>query len=107
MRQASRGATMTNNRGREGGRSLESQENLAYALTAPNGGGRGQERNIATGLGVRRLTPRECERLQGWPDDHTRYRADGSEIADGPRYRLIGNGVAAPCAAWIARRLAS
>lgn len=78
---------------------------LAYALTAPNGGGRGQERNIATRHGVRRLTPRECERLQGWPDDHTRYAADGREIADGPRYRMIGNGVAAPCAEWIARRL--
>jgi len=60
---------------------------------------------ITNGLWVRRLTPRECERLQGWPDDWTRYRADGREIADGPRYRMVGNGVAAPVAAWIARRL--
>jgi DNA (cytosine-5)-methyltransferase 1 len=41
----------------------------------------------------------------GWPDDHTRYGADGKEIPDGPRYRMIGNGVAAPVAEWIGRRL--
>lgn len=73
---------------------------------ATNGNATGRSSaNVSTGLGVRRLTPRECERLQGWGDDHTRWRADGSEIADGPRYRMIGNGVAAPCAEWIARRL--
>lgn len=57
------------------------------------------------GLSVRRLTPRECERIMGWPDDHTRYRADGREIADGPRYRLCGNGVVASVAEWLARRI--
>jgi site-specific DNA-cytosine methylase len=40
-----------------------------------------------------------------WPDDHTRYRADGREIADGPRYRLCGNGVVSNVVAWIGRRL--
>lgn len=59
------------------------------------------------GLSVRRLTPRECERIMDWPDDHTRYRADGREIADGPRYRLCGNGIVRAKAAWIARRLLS
>jgi DNA (cytosine-5)-methyltransferase 1 len=60
------------------------------------------------GLAVRRLTPRlrECERLQGMPDDHTRWRADGSEIPDGPRYRMVGNSVAVPVLAWIAQRIA-
>lgn len=58
-----------------------------------------------TEAGVRRLTPRECERLQGWPDDHTRWDATGKEIADGPRYKMIGNGVAAPVAQWIAERV--
>jgi len=58
-----------------------------------------------TEAGVRRLTPRECERLQGWPDDHTRWAADGKENADGPRYKMIGNGVAAPVARWIAERI--
>lgn len=54
---------------------------------------------------VRRLMPVECETLQGWPRDWTRYRADGSEIADGPRYRMIGNGVVKNVALWIGRRL--
>ena len=58
-----------------------------------------------TEAGVRRLTPRECERLQGWPDDHTRWAAVGKENADGPRYKMIGNGVAAPVAQWIAERI--
>jgi len=53
-------------------------------------------------LGVRRLTPRECERLQGWPDDHTRYTADGTEVPDSARYRMVGNGVAAPVAKYVA-----
>jgi DNA (cytosine-5)-methyltransferase 1 len=59
-----------------------------------------------SGYGVRRLTPRECERLQGWPDDHTRYRADGSEVAVIPRFALIGNGISAPVAQWLAENLA-
>ena len=58
----------------------------------------------ASGL-VRRLTPLECERLQGWPDDFSRWRADGTEISDSQRYRMIGNGVAAPVAEWIGHRL--
>lgn len=53
----------------------------------------------------RRLTPCECERLQGFPDNWTRYTADGTELADGPRYRMMGNAVAVPCAAWIGRRI--
>lgn len=54
---------------------------------------------------VRRLTPTECERLMGWPDDHTRWRADGTELADSTRYRMCGNGVASPVAEWIADML--
>lgn len=41
----------------------------------------------------------------GYQDDWTRWRADGSEISDSARWRLIGNGVASPVAEWIARRL--
>jgi DNA (cytosine-5)-methyltransferase 1 len=54
-------------------------------------------------LAVRRLTPRECERLMGWPDDWTRWAADGSEVADSSRYRMCGNGVASPVAEWLGR----
>ena len=52
---------------------------------------------IVEGVEVRRLTPRECERLMGWPDDHTRWRWDGREVSDSTRYKMCGNGVAAPC----------
>jgi DNA (cytosine-5)-methyltransferase 1 len=55
---------------------------------------------VASSLGVRRLTPTECERLMGWPDGHTAPAG-----ADGPRYRLCGNGMAAPAAEWVARRI--
>jgi DNA (cytosine-5)-methyltransferase 1 len=54
---------------------------------------------------VRRLTPIECERLMGWPDDHTRWDDAGREITDGHRYRFCGNGVASPVAEWIGRRI--
>ena len=56
-------------------------------------------------MAVRRLTPLECERLMGWPDDHTRYRADGTEQADTHRYKQCGNGVASPVAQWIAKHI--
>lgn len=61
------------------------------------------------GSQVRRLTPRECERLQGLPDDWTRYgrRESGEvyEMKDSPRYRMIGNGGAVPVVEWIGRRI--
>lgn len=55
--------------------------------------------------GVRRLMPIECERLQGFPDDWTRYGADDEELTDSARYRMCGNAVAVPCIEWIGRRL--
>jgi DNA (cytosine-5)-methyltransferase 1 len=61
---------------------------------------------IAQPMAVRRLTPLECERLMGWPDDHTRYKADGTEQADTHRYRQCGNGVASPVAQWVAEQIA-
>src|SRR6266545_115357 len=54
---------------------------------------------------VRRLTPRECERLQGFPDDWTAADANRQPISDAARYRAIGNAVAVPVIAWIGRRL--
>lgn len=61
--------------------------------------------SVATAMAVRRLTPRECERLQGFPDDHTRYGADGAEMSDSARYRMCGNAVAVPVVTWILQRL--
>lgn len=92
-------------RGRDAGRTLEIQEEFAYCLTNPASGGRTHSRQIAGQFGVRRLTPRECERLQGFPDDWTLYGADGQAISDSARYRMLGNAVADPCAKWIGRRV--
>lgn len=57
-------------------------------------------------VGVRRLTPVEVERLMGWPDDHTRWTEFGKEISNKHRYMMCGNGVVAPVAEWVARRIA-
>ena len=61
---------------------------------------------IAQPMAIRRLTPIECEKLQGWPVDHTRWKPDGTEMADTHRYRMIGNGVASPVAKWVAEQIA-
>ena len=65
----------------------------------------GKQHGIANNMTVRRLTPLECERLQGLPDDWTRYGQDERELSDSARYRMIGNGVAVPVVEWIARRI--
>ena len=54
---------------------------------------------------VRRLTPRECERLQGFPDDWTDVPYRGKSAADGPRYKALGNSMAVPCMAWLGQRI--
>jgi len=79
---------------------LDAQPSTVHTPTLRREGG-GAAVSAPT-LGVRRLTPRECERLMGWPDDHTRYTADGKEIADSSRYRMCGNGVDAPVARYVA-----
>lgn len=57
-------------------------------------------------LTVRRLTPRECERLQGFPDDYTDIPYRNKEHApDGPRYRALGNSMAVPVMRWIGERI--
>lgn len=61
----------------------------------------------AAPLAVRRLTPIECERLQGFPDDWTDIPYKGKPAADGPRYRAIGNAMAVPVMSWIGRRIAA
>jgi len=54
---------------------------------------------------VRRLTPLECERLQGYPDGWTEYGHDGKRISDNQRYKALGNSVAVPCVAFILARM--
>jgi len=54
---------------------------------------------------VRRLTPRECERLQGFPDDYTLVQYRGKPAKDGPRYRALGNAFPVPVVRWIGERI--
>jgi DNA (cytosine-5)-methyltransferase 1 len=61
--------------------------------------------NTTPSMLVRRLTPLECERLMGWPENHTQFADDGTRIADSQRYKMCGNGVAAPVATWIAKKI--
>jgi DNA (cytosine-5)-methyltransferase 1 len=58
-------------------------------------------------MAVRRLTPRECERLQGFPDDYTLVEYRGKLAADGPRYKALGNSMAVPVMHWIGERIAA
>lgn len=64
-----------------------------------------QSTGVVTDMVVRRLTPVECERLMGWPDNHTLNCADGTTNSDTTRYKMCGNGVASPVAQWIAEHL--
>ena len=65
---------------------------------------------MAQAMTVRRLTPRECERLQGFPDDYTlipwRKKA-AADCPDGPRYKALGNSMAVNCMEWIGERIAA
>lgn len=60
---------------------------------------------VKQGAAVRRLTPRECERLQGFPDDYTLIPYRGKDAADTPRYRAMGNSMAVPVMNWIGKRI--
>jgi len=65
----------------------------------------GQPPCIHHAAAVRRLTPRECERLQGFPDDYTLVPYRGKPAADGPRYKALGNSMAVPVMRWIGERI--
>lgn len=78
-----------------------STENLAPSMGAKN------PTAVANGMQVRRLTPRECERLQGFPDDYTLVPHRGKPAADGPRYKALGNSMAVNCMEWIGERIAA
>ena len=78
------------------------------AGTLQRGGEGGRVDGVMTPqMAVRRLTPRECERLQGFPDDYTLVEYRGRLAADGPRYRALGNSMAVPVMRWIGQRIAA
>jgi len=82
-------------------------DRLAPTLRVGSGLGIPSPPAVAQGPAVRRLTPMECERLQGWPDGWTDIPWNGKPHApDSKRYAAAGNGVTAPVAYWIAARLA-
>ena len=67
-----------------------------------------QHHKVRTGMAVRRLTPVEVERLQGFPDNYTRMpwkRKPATGCPDGPRYRALGNSMAVPVMKWIGERI--
>lgn len=76
---------------------------LAFPLRANDGSGNRQA--LAHAMQVRRLTPRECERLQGFPDDYSLVANRGKPAADGPRYKALGNSWAVPVVTWIGKRI--
>ena len=60
---------------------------------------------VMQSMAVRRLTPVECERLQGFPDTYTDIMSKGKATPDGPRYKALGNSMAVPVMAWIGNRI--
>jgi len=85
-----------------GGNSTTPMNNVAPNLTSADRHG------VAHDMKVRRLTPKECERLQGFPDNFTQipYRnKDAEQCPDGPRYKAIGNSMAVPVMRWIGERI--
>ncbi|MBF0270282.1 MAG: DNA (cytosine-5-)-methyltransferase [Alphaproteobacteria bacterium] len=92
-------------RGRDGGAMVEGMHDPANIRAASGGSSRSY---VSSAMAVRRLTPRECERLQGFPDDYTRIPWRGKaadQCPDGPRYRALGNSMAVPVMAWIGGRI--
>lgn len=98
-------------RGRDGEPQAEADESGCVSTLRASRGGSDKAFVGGPSVGVRRLTPRECERLQGFPDDWTRYarRESGEtyEQSDTQRYRQVGNAVAVPVVEWIMRRIAA
>jgi DNA (cytosine-5)-methyltransferase 1 len=87
---------------------------IAPSLTASNDPSRSPQSQEITqqvdavylaSMSVRRLTPRECCRLQGFPDDYSLIQYKNKPAADGPRYKALGNSMAVPVMEWILRRI--
>lgn len=77
-------------------------------MSTPLGNGGKDDFIVAEIMSVRRLTPTECERLQGFPDGWTQIPWRGkpaSECPDGPRYKALGNSMACNVMRWIGRRI--
>ena len=83
-------------------------ENISPTLTNAMGAGGGHVPLINASMAVRRLTPKECERLQGFPDSYTAIpwkNKPSDQCPDGPRYKALGNSMAVPVMRWIGERI--
>lgn len=80
------------------------QVELQHALRADSNSGDGAP-CVATHMAVRRLTPKECLRLQGFPDNYLSINFRGKPACDSPKYKAIGNSFAVPCVRWIGQRI--
>ena len=72
---------------RQNGRRMKENDEPSFTVTATDRHG------VTDGYKIRRLTPKECERLQGFPDDWTKYGKDDELISDTQRYKCCGNAV--------------
>ena len=93
-------------RGRDAGSQIEIGSDVSNTLRTPTGGS--STGMVFERMAVRRLTPRECERLQGFPDDFTKIpwrKKSREQCPDGPRYKALGNSMAVPVMAWIGVRI--
>jgi DNA (cytosine-5)-methyltransferase 1 len=91
-------------RGREGGATAELGGDTAGCLRASSGGG--DKPHVLVNGRVRRLTPTECEKLQGFEPGYTNVLYRNKPAADGPRYKALGNSKAVPVVNWIFKRIA-
>jgi len=78
---------------------------VSCTITADVGGPTHSGPKVMQSMAVRRLTPVECERLQGFPDNYTDIQIKGKATPDGPRYKALGNSMAVPVMAWIGKRI--
>ena len=82
-----------------GGKGYLGQDEKAFTISTV------QDQNLHHHMAVRRLTPVECERLQGFPDGYTDIQLNGKQTPDGGRYKALGNSMAVPVMAWIGKRI--
>jgi DNA (cytosine-5)-methyltransferase 1 len=78
---------------------------VACTMSTHGGDGNGTGPTVMQAMAVRRLTPVECERLQGFPDSYTDIKSKDKPTPDGPRYKALGNSMAVPVMAWIGQRI--
>lgn len=89
---------------------LHHESGIMSTLPGGSNNNAGHYTNTVTAMQVRRLTPVECERLQGFPDGYTAIpwrKKPAEECPDGPRYKALGNSWAVPVVRWIGSRIQS